>query len=78
MYNTDRSEKEKQKEIARDTAAFFRLSFLFIGGFFLLLFVPLPWWDKVDNMNPLVAAIITTWVLLIVIVKLIVGKRKMW
>lgn len=70
--------REQRKEIDRDTAVFFKLSFLFIGAFFLLLFVPTVWLEKVDNINPLVAAIITTSILLLITIKLIVGKRKMW
>lgn len=69
---------QQQKEITRDTAAFFKLSFLFIGAFFLLLFVPQPWWDKVDKVNPLLAAVITFWIFAMLTIKLIVGKRKMW
>lgn len=70
--------REQRQEITRDTNAFFKLSFLFLGAFFLLLFMPQTWMERIDNVNPLLAAIVTFWLFAIITIKLIVGKRKMW
>jgi len=68
----------ERKEIERDTRLFlYCLPICFVAVIASALYGP-AFWDKVDSINPLFLTLAICWVGLLAVIKVMVGKKKMW
>lgn len=71
----------QRKEMEADQRAFVKIFVLSIVSFLVMLatlLVPDAMWQYIDDANQLIIGSIAWWIIVIIGLKLIVGKRKMW